>query len=101
MPDVERLTRKLERRKTTLADLCQLYRASSKLPMIEQALLSYEGPYADLLKTRSAFRLQQMLQILNFLAQSSSPAEVTGFRQRNDVEAQTSCFNISWLPLLH
>ena len=54
MPDVERLTRKLERRKATLADLCQLYRASSKLPMIEQALLNYEGPYADLLKTRSA-----------------------------------------------
>ncbi len=52
MPDVERLTRKLERRKTTLADLCQLYRASSKLPMIEQALLAYEGPFADLLKTR-------------------------------------------------
>ncbi|GMH34046.1 hypothetical protein BSKO_01880 [Bryopsis sp. KO-2023] len=34
-PDVERLTRKLSRKKCSLADLCQLYRASSKLPLLE------------------------------------------------------------------
>eukprot|EP00884_Botryococcus_braunii_P018503 jgi/Botrbrau1/5336/Bobra.0346s0010.1 len=44
MPDIERLTRKLERGKTSLADLCQLYRASSKLPSIESALRAHEGP---------------------------------------------------------
>lgn len=54
MPDVERLTRKLERRKCSLSDLCQLYRASSKLPMIKNALLNHPGPHADLLKTRYA-----------------------------------------------
>ena len=53
MPDVERLTRKLERRKTSLSDLCQLYRASSKLPMIQAALLDHPGPHAELLRTRS------------------------------------------------
>lgn len=35
-PDVDRLSRKLARKKTSLADLCQLYRASSKLPVLEQ-----------------------------------------------------------------
>lgn len=54
MPDVERLTRKLERRKASLSDLCQLYRASSKLPLIQNALLDHPGPHAHLLKTRSA-----------------------------------------------
>jgi DNA mismatch repair ATPase MutS len=53
MPDVERLTRKLERHKTSLSDLCQLYRASSKLPMIQAALLDHPGPHAELLRTRS------------------------------------------------
>ena len=53
MPDVERLTRKLERRKSSLSDLCQLYRASSKLPMIQAALLDHPGAHAELLRTRS------------------------------------------------
>jgi len=57
MPDVERLTRKLERRKTTLADLCQLYRASARLPILEQVLRSHEGPHAALLASRFADRL--------------------------------------------
>ncbi|KAK9813003.1 hypothetical protein WJX72_007194 [[Myrmecia] bisecta] len=54
MPDVERLTRKLARKNCSLADLCQLYRASSKLPMIEAALREHEGPHAQLLATRYA-----------------------------------------------
>jgi len=59
MPDVERLTRKLERHKTSLSDLCQLYRASSKLPMIQAALLDHPGPHAELLRTRCMHQLQQ------------------------------------------
>jgi DNA mismatch repair ATPase MutS len=52
LPDVERLTRKLERRKATLADLCQLYRASSRLPMMEEAFREHGGPHAQLLVSR-------------------------------------------------
>lgn len=52
LPDVERLTRKLEQKRCTLADLCQLYRASAKLPLIEDALRGYEGPHAQLLASR-------------------------------------------------
>ena len=52
LPDVERLARKLERRKASLADLCQLYRASSRLPMLVEAFTDYEGPHAELLTTR-------------------------------------------------
>ena len=52
LPDVERLTRKLERRRASLADLCQLYRASSRLPLIEAALRDHAGPHAPLLVSR-------------------------------------------------
>ena len=54
MPDVERLTRKLERRRCSLADLCQLYRASSKLPAIVDVLKAHTGDHAELLRTRCA-----------------------------------------------
>ncbi|KAK9842053.1 hypothetical protein WJX81_006373 [Elliptochloris bilobata] len=57
LPDVERLTRKLERRRASLADLCQLYRASSRLPLIEAALRDHAGPHAPLLVKRYADRL--------------------------------------------
>ena len=39
-PDLEKLTCKLERRKCSLSDLCQLYRASSKLPTIQKSCSS-------------------------------------------------------------
>ena len=52
MPDVEMLNRKLEKGKAGLADLCQLYRASSKLPAIAGALSNYEGPHLQLLASR-------------------------------------------------
>lgn len=52
LPDVERLARKLDRRKASLADLCQLYRASSRLPMLVEAFRDYEGPHAEILTTR-------------------------------------------------
>jgi hypothetical protein len=45
MPDIERLTRKLEAQRSSLSDLCQLYRASSVLPRLEEALRCHEvGP---------------------------------------------------------
>ena len=47
LPDVERLARKLDRRKASLADLCQLYRASSRLPMLVEAFRDYEGPHTE------------------------------------------------------
>ena len=49
---MERLTRKLERKRCSLADLCQLYRASSKLPQICAALSAHQGPQAELLRTK-------------------------------------------------
>jgi hypothetical protein len=42
MPDIERLARKLEVQRASLADLCQLYRASSVLPRLEEALRCHE-----------------------------------------------------------
>ncbi len=51
---MERLTRKLEAGKASLADLCQLYRASAKLPMVEEALRAHAGPHAELLAQRFA-----------------------------------------------
>jgi DNA mismatch repair protein MSH2 len=41
LPDVDALARKLEARRATLAELCQLYRASSTLPRLEQAVREY------------------------------------------------------------
>ena len=54
MPDIERLTRKLEARRVSLAELCQLYRASSALPRVEDALRCHEGAAAGLLAERCA-----------------------------------------------
>jgi hypothetical protein len=42
LPDIERLNRKLEAQRASLADLCQLYRASSVLPRLEEALRCHE-----------------------------------------------------------
>jgi DNA mismatch repair ATPase MutS len=42
MPDIERLNRKLEAQRCSLADLCQMYRASSVLPRLEEALRCHE-----------------------------------------------------------
>lgn len=54
LPDVERLARKLDRQKATLADLCQLYRASSRLPLIQGALEGHAGEHSELLRRRWA-----------------------------------------------
>lgn len=52
MPDLEALSRKLERGRASLSDLCQMYRASSRLPMIEAALRAHEGEHHALLVER-------------------------------------------------
>ncbi|KAG2428869.1 hypothetical protein HYH02_014280 [Chlamydomonas schloesseri] len=53
LPDVERLARKLAARRTSLAELHALYRASAKLPLIEEALRCHEGPHAAALVERA------------------------------------------------
>lgn len=56
LPDVERLVRKLDSRKGSmgLGELCQLYRVSARLPLIEDALRQHEGTHAQLLADRWA-----------------------------------------------
>lgn len=47
LPDIDRLTRKMEDRSANLQDLCQLYRASSRLQLIEAVLREYDGPHKE------------------------------------------------------
>lgn len=54
LPDVERLARKLERKKASLQDLCMIYRASGRLPLIEDAVRAHQGPHAATLVARFA-----------------------------------------------
>ena len=59
LPDVERLVRRLDSRRGLgntigLGDLCQLYRASARLPLIEDALRQHDGPHKQLLEERWA-----------------------------------------------
>jgi DNA mismatch repair protein MSH2 len=49
LPDIERLSRKLERKKVSLQDLCRLYQASAQLPLIAEALSQTDGPGGPLL----------------------------------------------------
>jgi hypothetical protein len=59
---VERLARLLEAQRITLAQLCQLYRASAVLPRLEDALRCHEvNPLMSWLLTPS---LQCMLGLL-------------------------------------
>jgi len=50
LPDMERLARKLERKKTTLQDLCRLYQASAQLPHLADALAEHGSSAAPLLQ---------------------------------------------------
>jgi DNA mismatch repair protein MSH2 len=54
LPDVGRLAGRLDRRAATLQDLCQLYRAAARLPLLEAALRAHAGPHAPLLAERFA-----------------------------------------------
>jgi DNA mismatch repair ATPase MutS len=54
LPDLDKLTRKLEGGKTSLQELCQMYRASAKLPQLEEAVRAHEGAHSHLLATKFA-----------------------------------------------
>ncbi|EFJ16552.1 hypothetical protein SELMODRAFT_421785 [Selaginella moellendorffii] len=53
VPDVERLTRKLERSRATLQDLVKLYQVSVRLSVVKDALERYEGELASAIEERS------------------------------------------------
>ena len=59
LPDIERITRKLERRKATLMDLCRLYQASAAMPTLAAALERCEGEYAEYIRTKYAEELRR------------------------------------------
>lgn len=52
MPDLDRLCGKLEKQKVSLQELCQLYRASAKLPQLAEAVQAHEGAHAAQLVDR-------------------------------------------------
>lgn len=54
LPDLGKLCGKLERQKISLQELCLLYRASAKLPQVEDAVRAHEGPHAALLAEKFA-----------------------------------------------
>ncbi|EFJ32609.1 hypothetical protein SELMODRAFT_407609 [Selaginella moellendorffii] len=53
VPDVERLTRKLERSRATLQDLVKLYQVSVRLSVVKDALERYEGEFASAIEERA------------------------------------------------
>lgn len=52
IPDIERLVRKVERRRASLQDIVKLYQASVRLPFIREALEQYQGPLREVLAER-------------------------------------------------
>ena len=60
LPDVERLARKLEKKKTTLMDLCKLYQASSAIPHAIDCLERI--PFSD--ETRKALFISKYISPL-------------------------------------
>ncbi|GBG77600.1 hypothetical protein CBR_g24047 [Chara braunii] len=52
IPDLERLLRKVERRKATLFDIVKLFQVSMRLPFIKEALAQYDGESASVLKEK-------------------------------------------------
>ena len=54
LPDIERITRKLERRRASLMDLCRLYQASAALPYIAEALDRLAGAHGDAIRAKYA-----------------------------------------------
>jgi DNA mismatch repair protein MSH2 len=70
MPDIDRLTRKLDRQTATLQDLCQLYRVSSRLPFIENVLNSCDNHHK-----------QALDHFVDSLAQAHSPDRLAKFEE--------------------
>ena len=60
LPDIERITRKLERRKASLMDLCRLYQASAALPHMAEALERCEGRHGDYIRKKYAEELKKL-----------------------------------------
>lgn len=60
LPDIERITRKLERRKATLMDLCRLYQASAALPHMAEALERCEGRFAEYINKAYVEKLKKL-----------------------------------------
>eukprot|EP00899_Mesostigma_viride_P023511 jgi/Mesvir1/4344/Mv02429-RA.1 len=52
MPDIERVTRKVEGGKASLQDIVKLYQASARLPMIRDKLAAVEGMHAELIRRK-------------------------------------------------
>ncbi|XP_002982304.2 DNA mismatch repair protein MSH2 [Selaginella moellendorffii] len=59
VPDVERLTRKLERSRATLQDLVKLYQVSVRLSVVKDALERYEGEFASAIEERYVVPLRE------------------------------------------
>ncbi|XP_024543103.1 DNA mismatch repair protein MSH2 [Selaginella moellendorffii] len=59
VPDVERLTRKLERSRATLQDLVKLYQVSVRLSVVKDALERYEGELASAIEERYVVPLRE------------------------------------------
>ena len=60
LPDIERITRKLERRKATLMDLCRLYQASAALPHMAEALERCEGRFTEYINKAYVEKLKKL-----------------------------------------
>lgn len=59
--DIERLTRKLERKKASILDLCKLYQASCALPALADSLSrDCEAKHEELLRTRYVEHLSKL-----------------------------------------
>ncbi|KAI5069125.1 hypothetical protein GOP47_0015426 [Adiantum capillus-veneris] len=52
IPDMDRLIRKIDKRKATLQDIVKLYQASVRLPFLKDILERYEGEIASLIHER-------------------------------------------------
>ena len=60
LPDIERITRKLERRRASLMDLCRLYQASAALPYVAEALDRVQGDLGAGLRERFSEKLAKL-----------------------------------------
>eukprot|EP00850_Spirogloea_muscicola_P021534 SM000253S09023 [mRNA] locus=s253:74481:80442:+ [translate_table: standard] len=59
LPDIERLTRKVERRKASLHDIVKLYQASVRLPFIKDILGKSDGQFSGILRQRYVTQLEE------------------------------------------
>jgi|TARA_B100000768_G_C11282253_1_gene379343 DNA mismatch repair protein MSH2 len=60
LPDIERITRKLERRTVNLVDLCKLYQASTVLPHIVGTLNRIDSKHSHAIRARYSDKLNEL-----------------------------------------